>query len=187
MAFTVLFDACVLYPAPLRDLLIRLACTGLFRARWSDDIHDEWIRGVLRSRPELADRLSRTRQLMNDAVADALVTGYQPLIQALELPDADDRHVLAAAIIGRADVLVTLNLKDFPQSSLALYRIEPQHPDVFVRHVLHLDTAVALAAVKSQRKALRDPTYSVDEYLDTLTRQGLPETVAFLRPWSGLL
>lgn len=173
--------------APLRDLLIRLACTGLLRARWSDQIHEEWIRGVLRARPELADKLLRTRSLVDQAVENALVTGHEPLIPGLILPDPDDRHVLAAAIAGRADVIVTFNLKNFPGGPLAPYQIEPQHPDVFIRHVLDLDKAVALGAVKAHRGALRYPAVSAEEYLDTLTRQGLPETVAFLRPWEDLL
>ncbi|PLY14480.1 MAG: hypothetical protein C0631_10780, partial [Sedimenticola sp.] len=98
MRYTVVFDACVLYPAPLRDFLLRLSMTGLFSAKWTDQIHDEWIRNVLKSRPELQDKLPRTRELMNTAVPDSLVTAYEPLIESLSLPDADDRHVLAAAI-----------------------------------------------------------------------------------------
>lgn len=99
--FTALSDACVLYPAPLRDLLMHLALTDLFRAKWTDQIHDEWIRSVLEQRPDLRrEQLERTRQLMNAHVRDCLVTGYEDLIPALSLPDPDDRHVLAAAIRG---------------------------------------------------------------------------------------
>jgi predicted nucleic acid-binding protein len=126
---TALFDACVLYPAPLRDLLMRLATTELFRAQWSGAIHDEWIRSVLEQRPELRAQLARTRQLMDAHVMDSLVTGYERLIETLDLPDPDDRHVLAAAIAGGADVLVTKNLKDFPADRLAPFGIEAQHPD----------------------------------------------------------
>lgn len=94
-----MFDACVLYPAPLRDLLIRLGLTGLFRARWSAEIHEEWMRAVLRERPELqAERLARTRELMEEALPDATVTGYEELIAQMGLPDPKDRHVLAVAI-----------------------------------------------------------------------------------------
>ena len=92
--FTAVYDACVLYPAPLRDLLMRLAVTDLFRAKWTEAIQDEWTRSVLRDRPDLsADQLQRTRTLMNDNVRDCLVTGYEELIPALHLPDPDDRHV----------------------------------------------------------------------------------------------
>jgi hypothetical protein len=120
--FTVFYDACVLYPAPLRDLLMRLALTDLYRARWSDQIHEEWITAVLRNRSDLSRaQLERTRSLMNAHVRDALVDGYQSLIPALALPDPDDRHVLAAAIKRGADLIVTFNLDDFPDHVLASY------------------------------------------------------------------
>lgn len=181
MAFTALFDACVLYPAPLRDLLMHLAGTGLFRGRWTAEINTEWMNAVLRDRPDLAGRLDRTRTLMEEAVPDALIGGYEGLIQSLELPDPGDRHVLAAAIVGRVDVIVTRNLRDFPAATLAPFCIEAQHPDVFVRHALELDEAASLDAVRRLRAALRAPPVDVVTYLDTLSRQELPETVAFLR------
>jgi hypothetical protein len=114
--FTALYDACVLYPAPLRDLLMQLALTDLFRARWTDQIHDEWIRNVLKNRPDLTlEQLTHTKNLMNSHVRDCLVRGYERIIPSLNLPDLGDRHVLAAAIIGEAEdfyiqTLVTLNL-----------------------------------------------------------------------------
>lgn len=179
--FTVLYDACVPYPAPLRDLLMRLAITDLFRARWTATIHDEWTNAVLVSRPELRIQLERTRHLMNAHVLDCLVTGYEPLIDTLDLPDLNDRHVLAAAIVGRADLVVTKNLKHFPAKRLAPLGIEAQHPDVFVRNLLGLHGAVALAAVAEHRASLRRPSKTADEYLDTLLARELPETVTFLR------
>ena len=106
--FTVVYDACVLYPAPLRDLLMHLALTGVYRARWSEQIHDEWTRNVLKNRPDIAAaQLARTVAFMNQAVADSLVSDYEPLIQGLDLPDEDDRHVLAAAIKCGATVIAT--------------------------------------------------------------------------------
>jgi PIN domain len=101
-SFTALYDACVLYPAPLRDLLIRLADTGLFRARWTNAIHEEWILNVLENRADLSrERLERTRDLMNEHILDSLVNDYEELIPMLLLPDENDRHVLAAAIRDR--------------------------------------------------------------------------------------
>jgi predicted nucleic acid-binding protein len=133
-SFVAVFDACVLYPAPLRDLLLRLALTDLFRARWTERIHEEWMRSVLEKRTDLsAEQLQRTRELMDRAVPDCLVTGYEGLIQQLDLPDPNDRHVLAAAIRCQAGVIVTYNLKDFPPSVLEAYGIDVQHPDDFVR------------------------------------------------------
>ena len=112
MAFVVLYDACVLYPAPLRDLLVRIANTGIVRARWSEAILDECFRSILEQRPDLKpDALKRTRELMKQAVPDCLVTGFEALVEGLALPDPDDRHVLAAAIQARAQAIITFNLR----------------------------------------------------------------------------
>ena len=186
--FTVLFDACVLYPAPLRSLLMWLAEKDLFRARWTEQIHDEWIRSLLKSRPDLTrDKLDIVRVRMNDHVQDALVTGFEELIPSLVLPDADDRHVLAAAIHGRADVIVTKNLRHFPAETLARYGIEAQHPDQFIRHLLDLDPFAVCESVKCQRQSLKNPPMTVDEFLDCLERQALPQTVAILRDFAETL
>jgi len=183
MAFTALYDACVLYPAPLRDFLLRLAMTELFRARWTNRIHDEWIRGVLSHRQDIAaSQLERTRELMNQAVPDCLVTGFEELIESLELPDPDDRHVLAAAIRCQAGVIVTFNLGDFPPDTLARFGIETQHPDEFIRHLIDLNATAVVSAAKQQRLSLKNPPKSRSEFLDTLLRQGLAETVVELEP-----
>ena len=120
MTSSVVYDACVLYPPPLRDFLMQLALTDLFRAKWKDAIHDEWMHNRQAARPDIKpEELQRTRQLMDSGVRDALVTGYKFLIPTLSLPDENDRHVLAAAIHSQASVIVTFNLKDFPEESLA--------------------------------------------------------------------
>ena len=180
--FTALYDSCVLYPAPLRYLLMWLAVSDLFRARWSNDIHEEWIRNLLKNRPDLTlAQLERTRDKMNSNVRDCLVTGYEPLIDGLTLPDPDDRHVVAAAILAGADVIVTFNLKDFPPNVLAPFSVEAQHPDEFIVHLLDLNPGMALNFVTRCWKSLKNPPKTADEYLDILLRQGLPETVAGLR------
>jgi len=102
-SYTVVYDACVLYPAPLRDFLMELAAGGLFRAKWSDEIHEEWISNLLANRSDL--ERAKTRDLMNRSVMDCLVSGYEHLIPAIQCPDPDDRHVIAAAIHARADSL----------------------------------------------------------------------------------
>lgn len=180
--FTAVYDANVLYPAPLRDLLMRLALTDLFRAKWTDDIHDEWIRNVLEARPDLTrEQLERTRELMNANVRDCVVEGYQSLIPGLELPDPDDRHVLAAAIRANASVIVTFNLRDFPGAQVEQYGIEAQHPDEFITHLIDLNQAKVCAAAEEQRRSLRRPPKTVEEYLETLLKQGLPQTATLLR------
>ncbi len=186
--FTVVYDACVLYPAPLRSLLMYLALTDLFRAKWTDAIHDEWMRNVLKDYPEIPrEKLERTRDLMNAHVRDCLVTGYEDLIEALTLPDPNDRHVLAAAIRSGADVIVTANLADFPADVLEKYGIEAQHPDEFIMHQLDFAPNLVCSAAKKQRESLKKPALTVEQYLESLERQGLAQTVAALRPFAELI
>jgi predicted nucleic acid-binding protein len=185
---TAIYDANILYPAPLRDLFIRLAQAGLVRARWTDTIHEEWIRNLLKDNPRLSpERLARTRMLMNEAVRDCIVTGYEDLIASLSLPDPDDRHVLAAAIRASADVIVTFNLTDFPGEALARFDIEAQHPDDFLVYLLDLAPGVVCAAVKRQRENLHNPPRTAQELLATLQGQGLTQSVARLREFIDLL
>jgi predicted nucleic acid-binding protein len=185
---TAIYDANILYPAPLRDLFIRLAQAGLVRARWTDTIHDEWLRNVLKDNPQTtAERLARTRALMNEAVRDCLVTGYEDLIDSLALPDPDDRHVLAAAIRGGAEIIVTYNLKDFPREMLARFDIEAQHPDDFLLSLFDLAPGLVCAAIKRQRESLRNPPKTAEEILATLESQGLTQAVARLREFADLL
>ncbi|MBI1374502.1 MAG: PIN domain-containing protein [Phycisphaera sp.] len=187
-SFTALYDACVLYPAPLRDFLMHLAVADLYRARWTDQIHDEWIDALLEKRPDLKRaQLERTRDLMNAHVRDCLVTGYESLIDGLDLPDPDDRHVLAAAIRAGASVIVTFNLKDFPTDRLEPYGIEAQHPDEFIMHAIDLWPGAVCAVAKHHRSILKNPPKTVGQYLDTLARMELPNTVAQLRQFDELL
>ncbi|MES1944480.1 hypothetical protein PC39_10202 [Salinisphaera sp. PC39] len=186
--FTVIFDANVLYPAPSRDLLVQLATTGLFRAHWTKEIHDEWIRNLKAKRPELSDAaLTRTRELMDRVVDDARVTGYEPLIEGLHLPDPDDRHVLAAALRAGADAIVTFNLKDFPEAALAPYDVEALHPDAFVSYQCDLAQATVCEAVRLIRGRLHNPPYDVDAYLTHLAASGYPATAETLRGWRNFL
>ena len=136
----------------------------------------------LEARPDLTlEQLNRTRQLMNTNVRDCLVEGYQSLIPALELPDPGDRHILAAAIRANASVIVTFNLKDFPQYYLEAYGIEAQHPDQFIVHLIDLNQAKVCRAAEEQRGSLQNPPKTAEQYLDTLLKQGLIQTVSLLR------
>ncbi|MDI9279997.1 PIN domain-containing protein [Pantoea sp. EABMAA-21] len=187
--YTVVFDACVLYPAPLRSFLMYLAAGGQFRARWSEDIHEEWIRNVLLNRTELnRAQLERVRALMDRHVPDALVTGYQSLIESIRgLPDEDDRHVVAAAIVAQAEGIVTFNLRDFPDEVLSVWNLRAIHPDSFITDLTDLDITVVIDAARRQRASLLSPPFTPDEYLDCLLRQQLPETVSRLRPLAALI
>jgi predicted nucleic acid-binding protein len=178
----VVYDACVLYPAPLRDLLVQLATTRIFRAKWTDQIHDEWIRNLLINRPDLkAEQLNRVRNLMNKNIQDSLVSGFESLIPTLELPDLNDRHVLAAAIAANADTIVTFNLKDFPAAKLAMYDIAAKHPDDFVSELIDRNPQEVFQAIDAIRARLKNPPQTFDSYMETLLKQGLITAVAMLR------
>ncbi len=185
---TAIYDACVLYPAALRDLLMHLALTDLFRAKWTEHIHEEWMRSLLENRPDLhREQLERTRELMNSYVRDCLVTNYEELIPAITLPDPDDRHVLAAAIRAGADVIVTFNLDDFPAEILTKFGIIAQHPDEFITHLLDLAPNIVCAAAKRQRQSLKNPPKTVEDFLKSLELQGLARTVAGLREFAEMI
>ncbi|MFA0173213.1 PIN domain-containing protein, partial [Vibrio splendidus] len=174
-SYTVILDACVMYPAPLRSYLMYLANTGLFRARWTEQIHDEWTRNLLKNRPELnAEQLQRTRQLMNANVPDCLIEGYESLIDGLTLPDVDDRHVVAAAIKGQAESIITFNLKDFPSCELEPLGLTAIHPDEFLCDMFELDSSACVKAAQQQRASLKRPPMSQDEFLACLQKQRLP-------------
>jgi predicted nucleic acid-binding protein len=179
--FTVVLDACVLHSSRVRDVLVSLASAGLFRARWSVEIHEEWMKSVLARRPDLdRDALERTRELMDKAVRNCLVENYAELIPALSLPDPGDRHVLAAAIASGAGAIVTLNLRDFPRDVLARFGVEPVHPDAFVLAQIGLNPEAALRALAMMRSRFTRPPLSAPELVEQL-RAELPLTAAFLR------
>ena len=182
MAFVVIYDANVLYPSYQRMFLIEVARAGLVRGRWTEQILDEVFRNLKVNRPDLHPAsLDRTRALMSESIRDVTVTGYEPLIESLELPDPDDRHVLAAAIKAGAQTIVTNNLKDFPADRLASWDIEASSADDFLHAMVDLNPKVAFAFVQKIANSLNKPPMDVDEVLAVLTNEGLVETVAALR------
>lgn len=186
MAFVVVYDACVLWSAPLRDPLVRVAIAGLVQAKWTDDILDETFRTIQAKRPELpAENLARTRDLMNRAVRDCLVAGYDRLIPALQLPDPDDRHVLAAAIHAGAQVIVTFNTGDFPPAALRPHHAEALHPDDFVLDLLDLAEGTVLRVLQEQAAALRNPPRTLEDLVGTLEVCGLTRSMAKVRTLLG--
>lgn len=179
--FTVLFDSCVLYQAPVRDLLLQLASQGLFRARWSKQIQEEWMKNLLENRPDLDEkRLKHTCDLMNRSILDCIVEDYENLISAISLPDQNDVHVLAAAIKSQSQVIVTFNISDFPEETLKNYDIEIQHPDTFLRYQLDLNMPLFLTCIKTIRQRLKNPPMTAEQYLFSLHKH-LPQTVSILK------
>lgn len=169
-----LLDANVLYPAGLRDFLLRLADQYLYRPLWSATIHEEWMASLLADRPDLtADQLERTRSIMDQHFPEAVIKGHGALIARLELPDPRDRHVLAAAVRGEADVIVTHNLRDFPADRLVPYGLEARHPDDFIIGLFESQRETLLAAVRGHRAALKNPPRSAEEHLRALEGLGL--------------
>ena len=174
-------DACVLYPAPVRDLLLHLAAVDLFQPKWTETIQEEWSRNLLMKRPDLnASQLKGTIKQMNRAFPDANVTGFEDKIDKIQLPDLNDRHVLAAAIQCKSALLITFNLKDFPKSRLKKYSIEPRHPDAFVLDLLDLHPEKVVAALHNQVKCLRNPPKTEHQVLETLKRCGLSKSCEWL-------
>lgn len=183
----VVYDACVLYPAPLRDLLMWLAKNGLVAARWSERILSEWMENLLLNRPDLKrERLLRTCSEMNRAIPDAIVSDYEALIDGIALPDEDDRHVVAAALMSGAKVILTANLKDFPAKQLP-DGIVARSPDPFLCDLFSLHPVEMLETMREHRGMLQKPSKTVDEYLASLERNGLISFVEAVRSKADLL
>ena len=175
--FTALLDANVLYGLFLRSYLMYLAKAGIYKPKWTDEIHEEWIRNLLKNRKNLKrEKLLRTRDLMDKSIPDAKVYGYEDIVKALELPDPNDRHVLAAAIRSNASVIVTFNLKHFPLKILNEYDLFAQHPDEFLFDILDLAPEQSLIAFRSTMADFRKPILLPSEALDVLRKAGLPKT-----------
>jgi hypothetical protein len=187
--YTVLLDACVLYPLAMTDALMSLATAGFFAAKWTTKIEEEWIRAIERQRPDLVGRLGVRRDSMRDAVADWEVpeSAWLQLIHGLELPDPDDRHVLAAAIAGHADCIVTANLQDFPASVLSEFGLEAIDPDTFILNQWDLDPVNAIAAFKRMRARRKQPESSPADFAEALEIGGLPSTAERLREAAELI
>ena len=185
MTLTAVLDASVLYPAPVRDLLIRVASADLIQAKWTSQILDEVFGALSARRPDLSgERLARTRKLMELAIPDADVPGYEPFIPALVLPDPQDQHVLAAAIRCHAQVIVTDNTRHFPADAVTRFGIEVMDADRLLLNLVDLSAPTVWRVVCEQASALRRPPRSPLELLEVLRRCGLQRTVEALGSWS---
>jgi predicted nucleic acid-binding protein len=176
------YDANVLYPSALRDFLIRAAIEDLVRARWSERILDEVFRNIAVNRPDLdSERLLRTRRRMCAAVLDCLVPGFEELEPALSLPDPDDRHVVAAAIRTGASIIVTFNLRDFPQDELVCHGAVAMHRDIFALELLARSPTAVLEIISMQGADLKNPPHMALDVVSALERCGLARFGAAIR------
>ncbi len=183
-----MLDACVLVPVALADTLLRLAEADLYRPLWSERILDEMVAAIEGIHPELADGPAlRRAATMDHAFGDASVRGWEPLVQGIALPDEDDRHVVAAAVRGQADLIVTADLDDFPTSSLEPLGLEAQSPDDFLLNQLDLDPDVVIRTLHEQAEATRRPAITFDALVDHLARCGVPQfaEAATHQKWRG--
>ena len=187
--YTALLDACVLYPMAMADALMSMATAGLFAAKWTTRIEAEWIRSLEENRPDLQGRLDYRREQMREAVPDWEVDeqAWTICARGLELPDPDDVHVLASALAGHADCIVTANLKDFPAEVVAQLGIEVIHPDQFIVAQWDLDQLVAVAAFKRMRARWKQPQASAEDFAAAMERGGLPATAQRLREAAELI
>lgn len=178
---TVVLDANVLYPAPLRDFLLHLADLKLFKPKWTDIIQREWVRNLLKNRPDLTrEKLAMTVRAMNLAFPDAAIKGYESVIDILTLPDIDDRHVLAAALKTGANGIITFNLKDFPDEYVNKLGVTAQHPDSFVYDLISMNKETSFQALENQAALLKNPPMTIDEVLQNLDKCGLARSTKAL-------
>jgi len=169
-----IFDACILYPFHLRNIVVQIAVDRLVDARWTDEIHDEWIRSLVVDTPAIPiERLQITRRLMNDALPGAIVTGYQRHIQAVTLPDPDDRHVVAAGIAGGASIILTWNLRDFPAREMKKHGLRRQTPDAFLVDLCDQAPDLTLASLANARRNLSKTRVSASDFVNIVKNQGL--------------
>lgn len=179
MRFPAFFDTNVLYGALLNDLVLELADRGLYRPLWSKDVLFELSKNLVKN-GEDPNLVAKRVGTMERYFPDAMVAGYEDLVPSMT-NDAKDRHVLAAAIRGGAEVLVTFNVKDFPVGSVGPFDVEVVHPDDFLQDQLDLHPAPTLRALVDLVEAYDSPSMTVDDFLLALARAGVPNFVSAVR------
>ena len=185
--FTVFVDACSLVSPLRRNLLLSLAEGEFFRLRWSALVLDEVERAITRlyAQKHLEDgaqRAAKARREMERAFEEAVVSGYEDLQPGLgELPDANDAHVIAAAVKTRASVIVTENLRDFPERILRPLDLEAKTADEFIADTVDLDIGRAIPMIRRMRERLKLPEKTAEALLLDMEASGLTHTVDSLR------
>jgi hypothetical protein len=171
-------DSCVIFAEMIRNLLLNLAEVGLFRAKWTADIHNEWMNAIEKELGIERSKLERLQYLIDKALPDAMVTGYESLITKLELPDLKDKHVLAAAIKCSAGIIITTNLKHFSEWALGKFGIIAQHPDNFIVDQIEVNARLLAIAVVRHKKSLTKSKLTWRKYYAVLEQPKirLPKT-----------
>lgn len=177
--FTAVLDTNIIFPVEIRDVLFWFAHFDLFTPKWSKHIFDEWEDVMLRKGVSDIEIKKRT-QFASLAFPDALVINYEPLIDGLTLKDKKDRHVLAAAIKTNANVIVTNNLKDFPNAYLAKFGLVAKSADDFLADIIDLNHRKAVESFRKLVLNRRNPDLDAYEVLDNLRRNGLKNTADYL-------
>lgn len=177
--FTCVLDTNIIYPIAIRDLLFWFAHYELFTPKWSQHIFTEW-ETVMRRKGVPEEEITKRISRVNEAFPDAGVKNYAALIEGLKLPDADDRHVLAAAIKTNANIIVTNNLKDFPLEYLSSYGLSAKSADDFLTDIIDLNHDVAIEAFKEMVFYRRNPAMDEYQVLDELRNNGLKNTADYL-------
>lgn len=181
-------DANILYPQLLRDLFLSLAHAKLYRPFWTDQVQDEWVRNVLKNHPYLtSEALSRTCGMMDLAFPESRVVGYESKIDEIVLPDAEDRHVVAAASTLISPKIVTFNLRHFPPAVLSPLGIEAVHPDAFLLSLLDSHDVAVFHAIRAMRLRLKHPPKSAVSLIDDFHRNHLKHTALRLNPFADQL
>lgn len=171
-----IYDACILYPFHLRNIVVQAAVDGLVDARWTDAIHNEWMRNLLANTPGLsAERLANTKRLMDMALPEAVVVGYEQHIQAVSLPDPNDRHVAAAAIEAKASRILTWNLRDFPVGTLKKHGLVRQTPDAFLADLYDRVPQLLVSSLANARRNLSKSSMSAEGFLVIMRDQKLTQ------------
>jgi PIN domain len=170
------FDACTLYPFHLRNVLVHAAVDRLVEARWTDEINDEWMRNLAARAPAVPlERLQNTRRLMNEALPRALVSGYENHIALVNLPDPDDRHVVAAGIAAGASIILTWNLRHFPAKELKKFGLRREMPDVFLSSLYDKVPDLLISSLANARRNLSKSRVSAPCFINILNNQKLIE------------
>ena len=171
MKTVAILDACVLFPMPLRDTLLRIAERGLYRLHFSQEILDETTKNLVKQNRMTLKQAAKYQECMKQFFPESVVEGYESLIPLMS-NDPKDRHVLAAAVSIKADIIVTSNLKDFPRESLQPFGIQAQHPDLFLIDLFsNYGVDIAIDILKQQVEDLKSPPMTLKELIERLSPQ----------------